>query len=143
MHLRVLGSVRARRSPAAWLVAAAVALGGASTACARRGAPEPRLAVTWTLSPERPLAGPAALTLTVRDPAGRPVKGAKVRLEALMSHPGMAPVVADAAERAPGVYEASFAFTMQGDWVLLVSIAAPDGARTERRIDVPNVRPGR
>ena len=32
-------------------------------------------------------------------------------------------------------------FTMQGDWVLLVSAALRRGARVERRIDVANVRP--
>jgi hypothetical protein len=58
-----------------------------------------------------------------------------------MTHAGMAPVLAAAAERATGVYEATFAFTMEGDWVLLVSVDLPDGARVERRIDVANVRP--
>jgi len=53
----------------------------------------------------------------------------------------MAPVLADATETAPGVYDLRFAFTMQGDWVLLVSAVLPGGARLERRIDVANVRP--
>jgi hypothetical protein len=53
----------------------------------------------------------------------------------------MAPLMAGAVERTPGVYDAAFAFTMQGDWVLLVTIALPDGTRVERRIDVANVRP--
>jgi hypothetical protein len=58
-----------------------------------------------------------------------------------MKHPGMAPVLAAATERSPGVYDLPFAFTMQGDWVLLVSAVAPHGGRIERRIDVANVRP--
>jgi hypothetical protein len=58
-----------------------------------------------------------------------------------MSHPGMAPVLADAAERAPGIYKVPFEFTMQGDWVLLVSAVLHDATRVERRIDVANVRP--
>jgi hypothetical protein len=58
-----------------------------------------------------------------------------------MSHAGMAPVVTDAREHAPGVYDLPFAFTMQGDWVLLVSVALPAGGRIERRIEVANVRP--
>jgi hypothetical protein len=53
----------------------------------------------------------------------------------------MAPVLSNAAERSPGVYEIPFAFTMQGDWVLVVSAALTDGGRVERRIDVANVRP--
>ncbi|HUR35433.1 MAG TPA: FixH family protein [Vicinamibacterales bacterium] len=87
------------------------------------------------------MVGPAALTVTLRHPSRDPVRGATVRLEGHMSHAGMAPVLADATESAPGVYDLRFAFTMQGDWVLLVSAALPDGARVERRIDVARVRP--
>jgi hypothetical protein len=58
-----------------------------------------------------------------------------------MTHAGMAPVQADASERAPGVYDLTFAFTMQGDWVLLVSAVLKDGTRVEQRIDVAGVRP--
>jgi hypothetical protein len=53
----------------------------------------------------------------------------------------MTPVFANAVERAPGVYEAAFTFTMPGDWVLLVAVATADGGRVERRINVANVRP--
>jgi hypothetical protein len=35
-----------------------------------------------------------------------------------MTHPGMAPVLADAIEREPGVYEVPLALEMAGDWVL-------------------------
>ena len=101
----------------------------------------PRVDVAWTLSPSPPGVGPAILTVTLRGPTGEAVTGAAVRLEGHMSHPGMAPVVADARERAPGVYDLPFAFTMQGDWVLLVSVAPPGGGRVERRIEVANVRP--
>jgi hypothetical protein len=81
------------------------------------------------------------LTVTVRDRAGEPVSNATLHLEGHMSHAGMAPVLADGAQRTPGVYEVPFSFTMQGDWVLLISATLPDGRRTERRIDVANVRP--
>jgi hypothetical protein len=63
-----------------------------------------------------------------------------VRLQGHMSHPGMTPIAADAAERAPGVYVADFAFTMRGDWALLVSVTAASGPRLEQRIDVRDVR---
>ena len=79
--------------------------------------------------------------MTLRDPHGVPLHGARVRLEGHMSHAGMAPVFADGVERAPGVYDLSFALTMRGDWALLVSATLADGARVERRIDVAKVRP--
>ena len=97
--------------------------------------------LSWTLSPGSPAVGPATLTVTLRDTAGSAVTGAKVRLESHMSHPGMTPVLAAAAEREPGVYVAPFNFTMPGDWVLVVSAALPDGGRVEQRIDVAGVRP--
>jgi hypothetical protein len=100
-----------------------------------------RVVLTWTLRPAAATVGPATLTLSLRAPSGAPITAAAVRIEGHMTHAGMAPVIADAVERAPGVYESTFAFTMQGDWVLLVSIALPDGTRVERRIDVANVRP--
>ena len=97
--------------------------------------------MVWTLKPSPPVVGATILTVTLRGPSGDAVKGATVRLEAHMSHPGMAPVVADARERAPGVYDLPFGFTMPGDWVLVVSATLPAGGRVERRIDVRNVRP--
>jgi len=112
-----------------------------SGACARSNDPGPRLDVNWKLRPETPIVGPATLTVTLRDTSGNPVNGARVRLEGHMTHAGMAPVLADASERAPGIYDLAFAFTMQGDWVLLVSAVLKDGARVERRIDVARVRP--
>ena len=84
----------------------------------------------------------ATLALTVNDTSGKPVTGARVCLEGHMSHAGMSPVFADAVEMqgTPGAYTMAFTFTMEGDWILLVSVVLPDGRRTERRIDVRGVR---
>jgi hypothetical protein len=53
----------------------------------------------------------------------------------------MAPVLAHATEREPGVYDLPFSFTMQGDWALLVSVETQRDGTTERQIDIANVRP--
>src|SRR5690606_36012748 len=86
-------------------------LAGLAGAC---GPAPARVAVDWTIAPAPPVVGGATLTLRLRDGAGRPVEGARLRIEAHMSHPGMAPVIAQADERAPGVYEAPVSFTMRG-----------------------------
>jgi predicted hotdog family 3-hydroxylacyl-ACP dehydratase len=95
------------------------------------------------LTPKALPEGAATLaTLTLRDRARRPVRGATLQIEGFMSHPGMAPLIATVAERSDGVYEADVRFTMAGDWILLVTGRLPDGRKIERRLDVQNARPG-
>jgi hypothetical protein len=126
------------------LLLAVASLSHGSAACGRReqaARTDPRVDLTWTLRPATAVVGPATLTVSLRAPSGTPIAGATVRIEGHMTHAGMAPLLAEAVERAPGVYDAAFAFTMPGDWVVLVSVNLPDGTRVERRIDVANVRP--
>jgi hypothetical protein len=133
-HPRAVAGVS--RRTAALLAAAAV-----TAACRAPRESPASTSVAWTLRPEPAVLGPAMLAVTLRDPANAPIDRAEVRVVGHMSHPGMAPVAATAAPRGGGRYEAGFAFTMRGDWVLVVSIQLPDGRRVERRIDVPNVQP--
>jgi hypothetical protein len=107
-----------------------------------RGRADAGVTLTWALRPSTATVGPATLMLSLRRPDGVPIAGATVRVDGHMTHPGMAPVTAEATERPAGAgsYEARFAFTMPGDWVLIVSAALPDGTRVERRIDVGRVR---
>jgi hypothetical protein len=87
-------------------------------------------AIAWTIDPPAPIAGSmttVALALTSRD--GAQVSRATLHLEGHMSHPGMAPIVADLVERQRGTYEAQLQFTMAGDWVLVASGALADGSR--------------
>lgn len=67
------------------------------------------------------------LTVVVSDKAGNPVTDAKVGVEGNMTHPGMAPVIADAVTdeadgKADGSYQIPFAFNMAGDWVITVLV---------------------
>jgi hypothetical protein len=68
-------------------------------------------------------------TVTLRDRAQRPVRGALLEIKGFMSHPGMAPLVTTAAERGDGVYVTDLRFTMAGDWTLLVTGEMPDGQK--------------
>ena len=123
---------------AAARVIAVLAAGLTTAGCVERA--KSAVSLSWTLTPTAPVVGPGTLTVTLRDPAGSAVSGARVRLESHMSHPGMAPIIADASERPTGIYVAPFNFSMPGDWVLLVSAVLPDGERVEERIDVAHVR---
>jgi YtkA-like len=110
------------------------------TGACHRPAQARNLTFEWSLSPARAVVGPAVLELRVLDAARRPVHGARLRVEAQMSHPGMAPVVAGATEGADGTYSANLQFTMAGDWILLVAGSLSNGETVQYRIDVPGVR---
>ena len=125
---------------AAALPALAAAL--LAAACGHRPATPPEIALAWTLSPPAPAVGPAVLRLALSDRrGGRPLAGARVTVEADMSHPGMAPIVASVRELAPGAYAAALRFTMAGDWVVLVDARLRDGREARWELPVPGVRP--
>ena len=113
----------------------------AVTGACRRPAAADTITVEWSLAPTPPVVGGSTLTLRVLDAARRPVRGAALKVEGHMSHPGMSPVLASVAERGDGLYEAELQFTMRGDWILLVSGSLSSGAAVRHRIDVPNVQP--
>jgi hypothetical protein len=84
---------------------------------------------------------PIVAHLTLRDADQKPITGAHLRLEGVMSHPGMAPVSAAVVERANGEYEAPLQFTMAGDWILLVTGELPGGTQLKQQIEIAGVRP--
>lgn len=95
--------------------------------------------VDLTLDPSPPVVGTANVSLRLAATDGRPIEGAKVRLEGNMNHAGMKPTFSDLEEVAPGNYDGTLELTMGGDWFLLVTATTPDGKRLERKIDVPGV----
>ena len=85
------------------------------------------------MAPQPPAIGKATFTVKLRDPAGRPVTGAALQLEANMAHPGMAPPMGPAREVLPGEYAAELELTMAGAWFLLVEGRLADGRRLPSR----------
>ena len=79
------------------------------------------------------------ITLSLTDTAGRHVDGARVTLEANMSHAGMAPVFADARETEPGRYQSSMELTMAGDWFIMVHVNLADGRKLDRQFEIKGV----
>jgi len=57
-----------------------------------------------------------------------------------MSHPGMRPEFGEAREIAAGRYQGRLAFTMPGDWIILMRITLPGGQTLERQFEVKGVR---
>ena len=135
MHVRVASEVVARALTAAAL-AGVLALG---LGC--RGNAGDDVRMEWAIVPARPFTGGETVArITLLDARRQPVRGARLRLEAHMSHPGMTPVVAGVIERGDGVYEARLQFAMAGDWILVIAGELPDGSRMTRSLDIAGVR---
>lgn len=99
--------------------------------------------VSVSIAPVPYTTGPAKITVTLSDAAGRPLSGAKVEIEGNMSHAGMVPVFAGAVETSPGTYVSrDFRFTMGGDWYIVVRVTPSSGEPFERTLDVRGVAGG-
>jgi len=151
MHVRVAPRAQRQRLTARAVVVlvCSLAAGCGATSCSfnfpiRWGGDRDlsdAISITWTLDPSPPVVGtPTVARMTIRD-RDQPVIGARLRLEGLMSHPGMAPVAADVVERGDGMYDAPLQFTMAGDWILLVTGQLADGREMKKRIEIAGVRP--
>lgn len=112
----------------------------AMTACRSRTATAGDMSVREELLPSPARVGMASVTIHLANAQGEPVRSAHVHVEGDMAHPGMAPVFADAAENAPGTYQAAIDFNMPGDWVVLLHIHLADGRRIERQLNVKGVQ---
>lgn len=109
--------------------------------CRAQSTAAPGLRYAVTIEPSPPKVGDAQVTVAVQDAVGKPVEGAKVRVEGNMNHAGMKPAFADLdQEPEPGKYSGTLHFTMGGDWFLLITTTTPDGVKTEHKVDVPGVR---
>jgi hypothetical protein len=109
--------------------------------CSKSVEPAPVLGIDHEISPSPARIGPATVTLKLADATAKPVTGARITIEADMSHAGMSPQFAEAKETDPGLYQAHLEFQMAGDWVILLHVTLPDGKKLERQIDVRGVRP--
>ena len=100
--------------------------------------------VTLKIEPTPPVAGVATIVhVTLQQESGNLVSGAKVHLEAHMTHPGMAPVTGDVIERANGFYETRLDLSMTGDWTVVITGELASGRRITKSTDVTAVQPPR
>jgi hypothetical protein len=65
-----------------------------------------------------------------------PLTGARVSLEANMSHPGMRPAFGQAKETSPGTYVGNVELNMRGDWVVTAHLVTRDGQKIDQDIKV-------
>ena len=114
----------------------------ASAACARHGAPATELVTRLNVVPSSPVVdGEAIAEFMILDGAGKKVPPASLRLEAHMTHPGMAPLVEPASDDGQGSYRVRLRFTMAGAWVLYVKGTLADRRAIDQRLGEVTVRP--
>lgn len=131
----------ARRASRSTMLAALGCVAVWQAAGCRKPAEAPlSVVVAHAIEPWPARVGPTTLTLTLSDPEGHPMRGARIALEADMSHAGMRPEFGDAREIAVGRYQGRLAFTMAGDWVVLVRVTLPGGQKQEQQLEVKGVR---
>jgi YtkA-like len=109
--------------------------------CSRPAEPPDLVIIEHEISPAPARVGVATITFKLADAGSRPITGARIAVEADMSHAGMSPAFAEAQEEQPGRYQAHLNFKMAGDWVILLHITLPGGKKLERQIEVKGVRP--
>jgi YtkA-like len=104
-----------------------------------RNEPVSDLTLAHEVSPYPPRVGLVTITLRMTDTAGRQVDGARITLEANMSHAGMVPVFADARETEPGRYQSRMELSMAGDWFILAHVTLKDGRKFDRQFEIKGV----
>jgi hypothetical protein len=100
----------------------------------------PPIAVDLEIAPRPVRVGPVIVTTEITTDRGKPVSGARVTLEADMSHPGMAPVLGEAQEIETGRYKGTLRLNMAGDWVVLAHAILADGQKLEGQIKINGVQ---
>jgi hypothetical protein len=97
--------------------------------------------VEFQITSKPVMVGAIVICITLTDAGNHPVTGARMAVEADMSHAGMSPAFAQANEVQPGHYESRLSLGMAGDWVILLHGTLPNGEKLERQFDVKDVRP--
>jgi hypothetical protein len=111
--------------------------------CTRRSASQNddlQIETSLKLTPDPAQVGMALLEIQLKDESGQALTGVELSLRGDMTHAGMMPVMADAVEVRPGVYQAQLEWTMAGDWIVTLDGTLPDGTVFTRQLDV-NVAP--
>lgn len=134
---------RGRRKAASQRLCALLVLAAvpaiAAIGCHKPGETSGDISIDASIAPQPVHAITETISFHLANAARQPVTGAHVQVEGDMSHPGMAPVFADAVEVSSGSYQAPLNFTMGGDWVVLFHITLNDGRKVERQMDVKGV----
>jgi hypothetical protein len=96
----------------------------ASAADSMSGMKMPALTVSTAFDPAPPRQGPETITVTVKDAAGKPVKGAKVKIATSMPAMSMAGPTLTAQDNGDGTYAAQTNLNYATTWSFAVTASA-------------------
>jgi len=86
------------------------------------------IVLNWQHSPEKiSIKDETEFTFRLKDKTNSPIENAQVKVEATMNHAGMVPIFADASAQPGGIYKSRIRLTMNGDWILFLTIKKADG----------------
>ena len=112
--------------------------GKQQTADDQQSAASGDLKVTTTFSPDPPKQGSEALTMTVKDASGAPVKGAVVKVATTMPTMSMSGPSTTATDNGDGTYSATLSLQYATSWHFIVT--ASDNGKTARSELVQEVK---
>jgi hypothetical protein len=119
---------------------ALAAVGVLSAGCGRiqqtTTTPQDGFIMTMDAQPSPPGVGDGTLVVTLRDPAGTPVTGARLQIEGNMSHAGMQPSFGKVTGEDAGQYTIAIPWTMGGDWYVDIKATLADGRVIARRFPI-------
>jgi hypothetical protein len=130
-----------RRCRVALVMAAIVFALAFEIGCHKQPNTSSGVVVEFQINPEPVRVGPVIIGFTLTDASNHPLTGARIAVEADMSHAGMGPVFEQANEVQPARYEAHLSLAMAGDWIILLHGTLPNGEKLERQFEVRDVRP--
>jgi hypothetical protein len=138
--MRYAGRGPNRNPHRAWALVAACVVLCLAAGCGRMQSADPtthdNYQVTLAIEPSPAAVGPGTLVVALKDAAGQPIDGARLEVEANMSHAGMVPVLASTASSQAGVYRVPLQWTMAGDWFVDLKFTLPGGQQVVRRYPV-------
>jgi hypothetical protein len=118
------------------LVAVSVLTAGCGRIQQSTTAPQDGFMISIVTLPPTPVLGDGALVVTISDPDGKPVTGARLLIEGNMSHAGMQPSFGKVTEEEAGRYAVAIPWTMGGDWYVDVKATLADGRVIARRFPI-------
>ena len=95
--------------------------------------PQDGFTISMSAQPATPVVGDGALLVTLHDPDGKPVTGARLQIEGNMSHAGMQPSFGKVTAEEAGQYIVAIPWTMGGDWTVDIKATLADGRVIARR----------